>query len=51
MFKRLKEDIAAVKEKDPAARSSLEIFFYIQALKRCVDTGAHTGFITGAYFS
>ena len=27
MFKRLKEDIAAVKEKDPAARSSLEIYF------------------------
>ncbi len=27
MFDRIKEDIAAVKERDPAARSSLEIFF------------------------
>ncbi len=27
MFKRIKEDIRAVKERDPAARSSLEIFF------------------------
>ena len=27
MFERIREDIAAVKERDPAARSSLEIFF------------------------
>ena len=27
MFNRIREDIAAVKERDPAARSSLEIFF------------------------
>ena len=27
MFDRIREDIAAVKERDPAARSSLEIFF------------------------
>lgn len=27
MFERIKEDIAAVKERDPAAKSSLEIFF------------------------
>lgn len=27
MFKRIREDIRAVKERDPAARSSLEIFF------------------------
>lgn len=33
MFKRLKEDIAAVQEKDPAARSSLEIYFLYPGFK------------------
>ncbi len=33
MFERLKEDIAAVKEKDPAARSSLEIYFLYPGFK------------------
>lgn len=33
MFKRLKEDIAAIRERDPAARSTLEIFFLYPGLK------------------
>ncbi len=33
MFDRLKEDIAAVKEKDPAARSSFEIYFLYPGFK------------------
>ena len=31
MFDRLKEDIATVRERDPAARSALEILFYTTA--------------------
>ncbi len=33
MFKRLREDIAAYKERDPAARSSIEIFLLYPGLK------------------
>ena len=33
MFKRTREDIRAVKERDPAARSSLEIFFLYPGVK------------------
>lgn len=33
MFDRIKEDIAAVKDRDPAARSSLEIFFLYPGVK------------------
>lgn len=33
MFERIKEDIAAVKERDPAARSSFEIFFLYPGVK------------------
>ncbi len=33
MFERLREDIACVKERDPAARSSLEIFFLYPGFK------------------
>ena len=33
MFDRLKEDINAVKARDPAARSSLEIFFLYPGLR------------------
>lgn len=33
MFDRIKEDIAAVKERDPAAKSSLEIFFLYPGVK------------------
>ncbi len=33
MFKRIREDIRAVKERDPAARSSLEIFFLYPGVK------------------
>ena len=33
MFNRIREDIAAVKERDPAARSSLEIFFLYPGVK------------------
>ncbi len=33
MFERIKEDIAAVKERDPAARSALEIFFLYPGVK------------------
>ncbi len=33
MFKRIREDIQAVKDRDPAARSSLEIFFLYPGVK------------------
>ncbi len=33
MFKELKEEIALIKEKDPAARSSIEIFFLYSGFK------------------
>ena len=33
MFERIKEDIQAVKERDPAAKSSLEIFFLYPGVK------------------
>lgn len=33
LFERIKEDIQAVKDRDPAARSSLEIFFLYPGLK------------------
>lgn len=33
MFSRIKEDIAAVKDRDPAAKSSLEIFFLYPGVK------------------
>ena len=33
MFRQLKEDIACVKSRDPAARSALEIFFLYPGFK------------------
>lgn len=33
LFKRIKEDIAAVRERDPAAKNSLEIFFLYPGVK------------------
>ena len=37
MFDRLKEDIATVRERDPAARSALEILFLYNGLKAVRD--------------
>ena len=45
MLKKLREDIAIVKEKDPAARSSLEIFLTYSGLKAVRSYRVPTGFI------
>ena len=41
MFRQLREDIAIVKEKDPAARSSLEILLTYSGLKAVRSVIAH----------
>ena len=51
MFKRIKEDIAAVKERDPAAKSSLEIFFLYPGVRAIrMHRMAHFFYKRGHYF-
>ena len=51
MFDRIKEDIAAVKERDPAARSSLEIFLLYPGVKAIrMYRRAHRHFLKGHFF-
>jgi len=51
MFDLIKEDIAAVKERDPAAKSSLEIFFLYPGVKAIrMYRRAHKHFLKGHYF-
>lgn len=51
MFDRIKEDIAAVKERDPAARSSLEIFFLYPGVKAVrMHRRAHFFYKHGMHF-
>lgn len=40
MFQRLKEDLDAVMERDPAARSRLEVFFLYSGFKAVRPTAA-----------
>lgn len=50
-FRRAREDIAAVKERDPAARSSLEIYFLYPGVKALrMYRRAHFLYRHGAYF-
>ena len=46
MFRKLKEDLDAVMERDPAARSRLEVFSSIPGLRRCGLIGRPIG-VTG----
>ncbi|MBQ0084029.1 MAG: serine O-acetyltransferase [Clostridiales bacterium] len=51
MFERIKEDIAAVKERDPAARSSLEIFLLYPGVKAIrMHRRAHFFYTHGHFF-
>ena len=51
MFERIKEDINAVKERDPAARNSLEIFFLYPGVKAIrMYRRAHYHFVKGHFF-
>ena len=51
MFDRIKEDIQAVKDRDPAARSSLEIFFLYPGVKAIrMYRRAHKHYLKGHYF-
>ena len=46
MFRTLKEDLDAVMERDPAARSRAEVFFLYSGSRRCAPIGRRTG-VTG----
>jgi len=51
MFDLIKEDIAAVKERDPAAKSSLEIFFLYPGVKAIrMYRRAHKHYLKGHFF-
>ena len=51
MFERIREDIQAVKDRDPAARSSLEIFFLYPGVKAIrMHRRAHKHYINGRFF-
>lgn len=51
MFETIKEDIQAVKDRDPAARSSLEIFFLYPGLKAIrMYRRAHKAYLKGHFF-
>ena len=51
MFDRIREDIQAVKDRDPAARSSLEIFFLYPGVKAIrMHRRAHKHYINGRFF-
>lgn len=51
MFDRIKEDIKAVKDRDPAARSSLEIFFLYPGVKAIrMYRRAHKHYLKGHFF-
>lgn len=51
MFERIKEDINAVKERDPAAKSSLEIFFLYPGVKAIrMYRRAHKHYLKGHFF-
>ena len=51
MFEQIREDINAVKERDPAAKSSLEIFFLYPGLKAIrMYRRAHKHYLKGHFF-
>lgn len=51
MFETIREDIQAVKDRDPAARSSLEIFFLYPGLKAIrMHRRAHKAYLKGHFF-
>lgn len=51
MFERIREDIQAVKDRDPAARNSLEIFFLYPGVKAIrMHRRAHRHFVKGRFF-
>ena len=51
MFDRLKEDIKAIKDRDPAAKSSIEIFLLYPGLKAIrMYRRAHKHYLKGHYF-
>lgn len=51
MFEQIKEDIQAIKDRDPAARNSLEIFFLYPGLKAIrMYRRAHKHYLKGHYF-
>ncbi|MDR1737185.1 MAG: serine O-acetyltransferase [Oscillospiraceae bacterium] len=51
MFNRIKEDIAAIKARDPAARSSLEIFFLYPGYRAIrMHRRAHKHYLKGRFF-
>lgn len=51
MFEQIKEDINAVKERDPAAKSSLEIFFLYPGVKAIrMYRRAHKHYLKGHFF-
>ncbi len=51
MFNQIKEDIKAVKERDPAAKSSLEIFFLYPGVKAVrMYRRAHKHYLKGHFF-
>ena len=51
MFDRIREDIQAVKDRDPAARSSLEIFFLYPGVKALrMYRRAHKHYLKGHFF-
>lgn len=51
MFEQIKEDIRAVKERDPAAKSSLEIFFLYPGVRAIrMYRRAHKHYLKGHFF-
>ena len=51
LFERIREDIQAVKDRDPAARSSIEIFFLYPGVKALrMYRRAHKHYIKGRFF-
>ena len=51
LFERIKEDIRAVKDRDPAARSSIEIFFLYPGVKALrMYRRAHKHYLKGRFF-
>ncbi|MBQ9354988.1 MAG: serine O-acetyltransferase, partial [Clostridia bacterium] len=51
MFEQIREDINAVKDRDPAAKSSLEIFFLYPGVKAIrMYRRAHKHYLKGHFF-
>ena len=50
MFNRLRYDIRAIRERDPAARSGVEVFLLYSGLHAVICIALRTGFLSIIFF-